>query len=78
MKYPQIGDLIPALGYGRKQIKELETSINNTPADSIVMATPVDLRKFTKLNKPAAKIDYELEEASGPSLESILKKYLKL
>ena len=78
VKYPQIGDLIPALGYGRKQIKELETSINNTPADSIVMATPVDLRKFTKLNKPAAKIDYELEEASGPSLESILKKYLKL
>ena len=78
VKYPQIGDLIPALGYGRKQIKELEASINNTPADSIVMATPVDLRKFTKLNKPAAKIDYELEEASGPSLESILKKYLKL
>jgi len=78
VKYPQMGDLIPALGYGRKQIKELEASINNTPADSIVMATPVDLRKFTKLNKPAAKIDYELEEASGPSLESILKKYLKL
>jgi predicted GTPase len=78
VKYPQIGDLIPALGYGRKQIKELEESINNTPADSIVMATPVDLRKFTKLNKPAAKIDYELEERSGPSLEKILKKYLKI
>ena len=78
VKYPQIGDLIPALGYGKKQIKELEESINNTPADSIVMATPVDLRKFTKLNKPAAKIDYELEERSGPSLTNILKKYLKI
>jgi predicted GTPase len=77
-KYPQIGDLIPALGYDKKQIKELESSINNTPADSIVMATPVDLRKFTKLNKPAAKIDYELEERSGPSLDEILKKYLKI
>ena len=77
-KYPQIGDLIPALGYGRKQIRELESSINNTPADSIVMATPVDLRKFTKLNKPAAKIDYELEERFGPSLKSVLKKYLKI
>jgi predicted GTPase len=77
-KFPQIGDLIPALGYGKKQIRELESSINNTPADSIVMATPVDLRKFTKLNKPAAKIDYELEERFGPSLQSVLKKYLKI
>ncbi|MBE0433505.1 GTPase [candidate division WOR-3 bacterium] len=77
-RYPQIGPLIPALGYGRKQIKELESSINNTPADSIVMATPVDLRKFTKLNKPAAKIDYELEERTGPSLEKILCQYLKI
>jgi predicted GTPase len=42
------------------------------------MATPVDLRKFTKLNKPAAKIDYELEERFGPGLDSILKKYLKI
>jgi predicted GTPase len=77
-KFPQIGDLIPALGYGRKQIRELESSINNTPADSIVMATPVDLRKFTKLNKPAAKIDYELEERFGPGLQFVLKKYLKI
>lgn len=77
-KFPQIGDLIPALGYGRKQIRELESSINNTPADSIVMATPVDLRKFTKLNKPAAKIEYELEERFGPGFLSVLKKYLKL
>jgi predicted GTPase len=78
IKYPQIGDLIPALGYGKKQIKELEATINNTPADAIVMATPVDLRKFTKLNKPAAKIDYELEERFGPALDVVLKKYLKL
>jgi predicted GTPase len=77
-KFAQIGDLIPALGYGKKQIRELEKSINNTPADAIIMATPVDLRKFTKLNKPAAKIDYELEERFGPRLDVILKKYLKV
>jgi predicted GTPase len=77
VKYPQIGDLIPALGYGKKQIRELEASINNTPADSIVMATPVDLRKITTLNKPTTKIEYELEERYGPSLKSVLKKYLK-
>ena len=78
VKYPQMGNLIPALGYGKKQIRELEASINNTPADSIVMATPVDLRKFIKLNKPAAKIEYELEERSKPSLTNILKKNLKI
>jgi len=78
VKYPQIGNLIPALGYDRKQIRELESSINNTPADSIIMATPVDLRKFIKLNKPAAKIDYDLEERFGPGLDSILKKYLRI
>jgi len=76
VKYPQIGHLIPALGYDRKQIRELESSINNTPAEAIIMATPVDLRKFIKLNKPAAKIDYNLEERFGPGLDSILKKYL--
>lgn len=77
-RFPQIGPIIPALGYSRKQIKELEASINNTPAGVIVMATPVDLRKFTKLNKPAVKIDYELEERKGPSLEKILQRYLKI
>ncbi len=77
-KYPQIGEIIPALGYTKKQIKDLEASINSTPADTIVIATPVDLRKFTKLSKPAVKIDYELEERSGPRLDDILKKYLKI
>jgi predicted GTPase len=77
-KYPQIGALIPALGYGQKQIKELEKSINKTPADSIVIATPVDLRKFLKLNKPAVKVTYELEEKKGPKLRMLIKKHLRL
>ena len=77
-QYPQIGNLIPALGYGQKQIRELEESINNTPADSIIIATPVDLRKFMRLNKPAAKVDYELGKKSGTKLTNILKKYLKI
>lgn len=77
-KYPNIGNLLPALGYGEKQIKELERSINKIPADSIIIATPVDLRKFMKLNKPAAKVDYELQVKSGPKLESLIKKHLKI
>jgi len=77
-KYPQIGDLIPALGYGQKQVRELQRSINNTPADAIVIATPVDLRKFLKLNKPAVKVNYELKEKSGPKLQMIIKKHLRI
>ncbi len=77
-RFPQIGALIPALGYGQKQIKELEKSINKTPADSIVIATPVDLRKFLKLNKPAVKVTYELEEKKGPKLRMLIQKYLRV
>jgi predicted GTPase len=77
-KYPQIGNIIPALGYSQKQIKELEKSINRIPADSIIMATPVDLRKFLKFNKPAVKVDYELKQKSGPKLELLLKKQLRI
>jgi len=77
-KYPQIGNLIPALGYGQRQIKELERSINKIPADSIVIATPVDLRKFLILNKPAVKVTYELEEKKGPKLRMLIKRHLRL
>ena len=77
-KYPQIGNIIPALGYGQKQIKELEKSINRIPADSIIMATPVDSRKFLKFNKPAVKVDYELKQKAGPKLELLLKKQLRI
>lgn len=77
-KYPQIGNVIPALGYGQKQIRELERSINKIPADSIVIATPVDLRKFLRLNKPAVKVTYELEERRGPKLPMLIKKHLRL
>lgn len=77
-KYPQIGDLIPALGYGQKQIRELQKSINSTPADAIVIATPVDLRKFLRLNKPAVKVNYELKEKAGSKLKMFLKKHLAI
>lgn len=73
-KYPQIGAVIPAIGYTKKQIKELEKSINNTPADSIVIATPIDLRRFIKLNKPAVKVEYKLKEKTGNRLERIIVK----
>lgn len=77
-QYPHLTRIIPALGYGKKQMKELERSINRTPADAIVMATPVDLRKFMKLNKPAVKVDYELRVNKGLSLEMLLAEHLRI
>jgi predicted GTPase len=77
-KYPQIKMLIPALGYGQKQVKELERSINRVPADSIIMATPVDLRKLMTLNKPAVKVDYELKIKTINKFKKILKKLIKV
>jgi predicted GTPase len=73
-KFPQMGNLIPALGYSPAQIRELEKSINRTPADTIVMGTPIDLRKFMKLNKPAVKINYVLKEIGTHKLEAAVKK----
>ncbi|OGC39082.1 GTPase [candidate division WOR-3 bacterium RBG_13_43_14] len=76
-KYKHIGDLVPAVGYGKKQVSDLEKTLNNTPADAIIIATPVDLRKFLKFNKPAAKVGYELVQRSGPDLDKIIEKALK-
>ncbi|MGQ9817214.1 MAG: cyclic 2,3-diphosphoglycerate synthase [bacterium] len=76
-KYPHIGLLIPALGYSQQQIEELNQSINNTPADVVVIGTPVDLRKFLKINKPAVKVTYELKEKNGNVLERYIKACLK-
>lgn len=72
--YPQIGPLIPALGYSKSQIYELQRSINRTPGDIVIIATPVDLRKFLKLNKPAIKVNYELKERNGQVLKDLIKK----
>jgi len=77
-RYPQIGPLIPALGYSHRQIRELNQSINNTPADVVIIGTPVDLRKFLKINKPAIKVSYELKEKNGNILEGLIKKCLKI
>ncbi len=74
-KWPQIGPLLPAMGYSQEQIEELEDTINRTPADRVVFGTPIDLRRFMTLNKPAVRIFYELEEIH-PQLETILKERL--
>jgi predicted GTPase len=76
-KYSQIGELLPAVGYSEKQLKELEETINRTPADYVVVATPIDLGKVLKLNKPCVRVRYELQEIGKPDLEDVIVSFLK-
>jgi predicted GTPase len=72
-KYSHLGAILPALGYGKDQIHELEETINATPCDVVLIGTPIDLRRVLKINKPAVRAKYELQEIGTPTLEEILK-----
>jgi len=74
--YPNIGPLLPAMGYGEKQIKDLQRTINAANCDSVVIATPIDLGKILKINKPTVRVRYELQEITKPDLTEILKKFI--
>jgi len=76
-KYPEIGTLLPAMGYSPQQIKDLEETINRTEADLVIVGTPIDLRKLVQLNKPAVRVIYELQEIGSPDLTDALTDFLK-
>jgi predicted GTPase len=73
--YPGIGTLLPAMGYGEKQIRDLEATINAADCEAVVIATPIDLRRLVKLNKPATRVTYELQEIGQPELADFLKRF---
>ncbi len=68
-----VGDVLPAMGYGAAQMTDLETTVNRTPADLVVIATPIDLRRIIKINLPAVRVGYELQEIGRPNLEDALE-----
>jgi predicted GTPase len=72
-KYPTTGAVLPAMGYGADQIKDLEETINNTPADLVLIGTPIDLRRVLKLGRPAQRVGYDLQEIGRPTLADILR-----
>ncbi|UCG36665.1 MAG: GTPase [Candidatus Bathyarchaeota archaeon] len=74
-KYSHLADLLPAVGYGKEQIEELEKTINKVPCDLVLIGTPIDLRKVLNINKPAVRVKYDLEELTSPSLEQLLEKH---
>ncbi len=76
-KYPHIKNYLPAMGYGKQQIKDLEETINNTPCDLVVSGTPIDLSRVVKVNKPIVRVKYELDEIGRPTLKDVLQEFLK-
>jgi predicted GTPase len=73
-KYPNTGNVLPAMGYGEKQMRELERTINRSDADLVLIGTPIDLRRLLKLNKPSQRIRYDLQEIGQPTLDEVLAK----
>ncbi len=75
-KYPSIGTLLPAMGYSPDQIKDLEETIKKADCDLVVSATPIDITKILKIEKPVVRIRYEYKDHGEPTLEELLKKRL--
>ena len=76
-EYPHLGAVLPAMGYSKKQMDELEQTINAVECDSVLIGTPVDLRNLLNINKPAARVRYEIQEIGRPNLEDVLTKFLR-
>jgi len=75
--YPNIGQLLPAMGYGDQQVKDLEASINKAKCDAVVIATPIDLNRLIKIKKPNTRVYYDLQEIGQPNLDLILGDFIK-
>lgn len=72
-KYPTTGNVLPAMGYGDQQTKELEETINRSDADLVIIGTPIDLSRVINIKKPTQRVRYELQEIGKPTLEELLK-----
>jgi predicted GTPase len=78
-KYPQVVDVLPAMGYSRQQIRDLETTINSCNCDLVLFATPIDLPRLININKPTVRVRYEYRDhGKGPTLADVLRKRLAL
>jgi predicted GTPase len=75
--YPNIGSLLPAMGYGDQQLKDLEETINNTDCDSVIIATPIDLNRIINIKKPNTRVYYDLQEIGKPDLTEVIDDFIK-
>jgi predicted GTPase len=72
-KYPEIGPLLPAMGYGDEQVRDLEETIRRTPCDLVIAATPIDLTRVASIYHPVQRVRYELQVIGQPTLEDVLR-----
>jgi predicted GTPase len=75
--YPGIGTLLPAMGYGEEQVRDLEKTIDKTDCETVVIATPIDLNRIIKIKKPTVKVGYDLEEIGSPNLTQVLDDFCR-
>lgn len=75
--YPDIGVLLPAMGYGEEQLRDLETTINNTECDAVVIGTPIDLNRIIQIDKPSTRVYYNLQEIGKPDLEQVIEEFIE-
>ena len=73
-KYPNIGKLLPAMGYGKQQMKDLEKTIANADCDSVIIGTPIDLKRVINIKKPSVRVTYDLQEIGKPTLKELIEK----
>lgn len=74
--YPEIGTLLPAMGYGKQQLMDLERTINDTDCESVIIATPIDLKRIININKPATRVYYDLQEIGYPDLSTVIDEFI--
>lgn len=74
--YPEIGHVLPAMGYGEEQRKDLEATINNTDCDAVVIGTPIDLSRLIRIDKPTTRVSYDLQEIGHPDLNEVLDRFV--
>ena len=76
-KYPDVGPLLPAMGYSDEQVSDLEETINNTDCDAVVIGTPIDLKRVVNIKKPSTRVRYEIKEIGELNLEQVIDEFLK-
>ncbi len=76
-KYQHIGNILPAMGYGEQQLKDLEETINNADCDAVIIGTPMDLTRIISINKPTTRVHYDLDEVGDTNLSGVLKGFIQ-
>ncbi len=76
-KYPHLSQVLPAVGYGEAQMRELEETINRSPAEAVVLGTPTDISRYLRINKPTVHVYYELQEIGPLTLEDVINEFLE-